>query len=91
MSLIVNKECSILALIDSSYSSYGLINSRFASRYKLQRIRISYRPIVGFSDSITSWILEVAKIEIDLNGYKEEVFFYIVLSLASYDIILRLP
>ena len=91
VSLIVNKECSILALIDSSYLSYGLIDSRFTSRYKLQRIRISHRLIVEFSNSVTSWILEVTKIEIDLNRYKEDVFFYVVLKLASYDIILGLP
>ena len=91
VSLIVNKECSILALVDSGCSSYGLIDSRFVSRHKLQRMRISHRPIVGFSDSITSWISEVAKMEIDLNGHKEEVFFYVVPSLASYDIILGLP
>ena len=91
VSLIVNKEYSTLTLINSSYLSYGLINSRFTSRHKLQRIRISHRPIVGFSDSVTSWILEVTKIEIDLNGHKEDVFFYVVLNLASYDIILGLP
>ena len=54
-------------------------------------MRISYRPIVGFSDLVTSWILEVTKIEIDLNGHKEDAFFYIVPYLASYDIILGLP
>ena len=91
VSLIVNKECSTLALMDSSYLSYDLINSRFTSRYKLQRIRISHRLIVGFSDLMTSQILEITKIEIDLNGYKEDVFFYVVLNLASYDIILGLP
>ena len=91
VSLIVNKECSTSALVDSGCSSYGLIDSRFASRHKLQRMRISHRPIVGFSDSVTSWISEVAKIEIDLNGHKEDAFFYVVPSLASYDIILGLP
>ena len=35
--------------------------------------------------------MEVAKIEVDLNGYKEDAFFYVVPSLASYDIILGLP
>ena len=77
--------------MDSSYSSYGLINSRFTSRYKLQRIRISHRPIIGFSDSVNSWILEVTKININLNRHKEEAFFYVVPNLATYDIILGLP
>ena len=54
-------------------------------------MRISHRPIVGFSDSVTSWISEVAKVEIDLNGHKEDAFFYVVPKLASYDIILGLP
>ena len=40
---------------------------------------------------MTSWILEIAKIKIDINEYKEDAFFYVVLSLVSYDIILDLP
>src|SRR5271155_3497734 len=91
VSLIVNKECSASALVDSGCSSYGLIDSRFAFRQKLQRIQITPRPIIGFNDSVNSHISEVATMEIDLNGHKENVFFYIVPSLSSYDIILGLP
>ena len=90
VSVIVNKEYSITALVDSGCSSYGLINSRFASRQSLQRLRISPRPIIGFNDLVNSQIYEVAKMEIDLNRYKDEAFFYVVPSLASYDIILGL-
>ena len=40
---------------------------------------------------MNSRIIEVAKIEIDLDGYKKNAFFYVVPSLVSYDIILGLP
>jgi predicted aspartyl protease len=91
VSLIVNKECSASALVDSGCSSYGLIDSRFASRQNLQRVQITPRPIVGFNDSTNSQITEVAKLQIDLDGYKEDAFFYVVPRLALYDIILGLP
>jgi hypothetical protein len=91
VSLIVNKECSASALVDSGCSSYGLVDSRFASRQGLQRIPIAPRPIVGFNDSTNSRITEVARMEIDLDGYREDAFFYVVPSLVSYDIILGLP
>ena len=90
VSVIVNKECSASALVDSGCSSYGLIDSHFASRQNLQRLRITPRPIIGFSDSVNSQISEVAKMEIDINGHKDEAFFYMVPSLALYDIILGL-
>ena len=86
----MNKECSASALVDSGCSSYGLIDSRFAFRQKLQRIPITPRPIVGFRDSVNSQITEVAKMEIDLDGHKENAFFYVVPGL-SYDVILGLP
>ena len=91
VSLIVNKEYSALVLVDSGYSSYGLVNSRFASRRNLQRIPITPRPIVGFSETVNSRITEVAKVTIDLDGHREDAFLYMVPSLASYDIILGFP
>ena len=90
VSLLLDKQCYALALIDSGCSSYGLINSRLASKQSFERIPITPRPISGFSPSVRSQITEVAKLEVDLDGYKEEAFFYIVPNLA-YDIILGLP
>ena len=91
VSLIVNKECSASALIDSGCSSYGLIDSRFASKQGLQRISIPPRAVVGFNDSTKAQISEVAKLEIDLNGHKEDAFLYVIPSLVSNNIILGLP
>ena len=71
------------------YLLYGLISRRFATRNSLQCIPITLRPINGFRTDIVSEIIDIAKIEINLDGYKEETFFYIVLNIA-YDIILGL-
>jgi predicted aspartyl protease len=90
VSLLLNKQCYALALIDSGCSSYGLINSRFASQQSFERIPIAPRPISGFSASVRSQITEVAKVEVDIDGYREEAFFYIIPDL-SYDVILGLP
>ena len=87
----MNKECSASALVDLGCSSYGLVDSRFASRRNLQRIPITPRPIVGFSEIVNSRITEVAKVTIDLDGHREDAFLYVVPSLASYDIILGFP
>jgi predicted aspartyl protease len=90
VSLLLDKQCYALALIDSGCSSYGLISSRFASQQSFERILITPRPISGFSSSVRSQITEVAKVEVDLDGHKEEAFFYVVPNL-SYDVILGLP
>ena len=90
VSLLLNKQCYALALIDSGCSSYGLINSRFVSQQSFERISITPRLISGFSASVHSEITEVVKVEVDTDGYKEEAFFYIVPNL-SYDVILGLP
>lgn len=90
VSVLVNKKTFTPALVDTGCLSYGLISRRFATQNSLQRISITPRPINGFSTDVASEITDVAKMEIDLDGYKEETFFYIVPNM-SYDMILGLP
>ena len=91
ISTLVNKECFARTLLDTGCLSYGLIDSRFATKNGLQRIPISPRSLTGFNAPSSDQVIEVAVVSIDVDGHcKEQSFFYIVLKLASYDMILRM-
>ena len=90
VSVRVNQKVFTSALVDTGCLSYGIINAHFASRHGLQRIPITPRPIIGFSTDVESEITNVVKLEIDLDGYKEDIFLYVVPHM-SYDMILGLP
>lgn len=92
VSTLVNRNCFATTLVDTGCLSYGLIDSRFATRHKLERIDISPRGITGFDAPSDSQISEVAVISMDIDGHSEEqVFLYVVPKLASYDMILGMP
>ena len=92
ISILVNKECFARTLIDTGYLSYGLVDSRFATKNKLQRISIPSRDLTGFDAPSIGQVTEIAAVSIDIdNYYKKRSFFYIVPRLASYDIILEIP
>ena len=86
----VNQKVFTSVLVDTGYLSYGIINAYFASRYSLQRILITPRLIIGFSTDVELEITNVIKLEINLDGYKEDIFLYVV-PYMSYDLILGLP
>ena len=92
VSTLVNRDCFATTLVDTGCLSYGLIDSRFAARHKLERIEISPRGITGFDAPSDEEISEVAVISMDIDGHSEEqVFLYVVPRLASYDMILGMP
>jgi hypothetical protein len=92
ISTLVNRNCFATTLVDTGCLSYGLIDSRFATRHKLERIGISPRGITGFDAPSDSQITEVAVVSMDVDGHLEEqVFLYVVPRLASYDMILGMP
>jgi predicted aspartyl protease len=91
VSTLVNRDCIAHTLIDTGCLSYGVINSRFAQKHNLQRIRVRPRTMTGYDNTTESVVDEVAAIRIDIDGHVEEVaYFYIVPKLA-YDMILGLP
>lgn len=91
VSTMINKECYIKTLLDTGCLSYGIIDSRFATRHRLQCVPISPIEMSSFEGE-RSPVTEVVVVEIDIDGYKEaKVFFYIVLRLEDYDLILGLP
>jgi hypothetical protein len=92
VSTLVNKDCFAKTLVDTGCLSYGLVDSRFATRHNLQRLEIPPREVTGFDALSDDTISEVAVISMDISGHSEEqVFLYVVPRLASYDMILGMP
>lgn len=78
-------------LLDSGCLSYGLIDSKFASKCDLERLKISPRKMDGFEDLTEGVCDEVAVVRLDINGHTERAFFYVAPRLAAYDVILGDP
>jgi len=78
-------------LLDSGCLSYGLIDSKFASKCDLERLRISPRKMEGFEDLTEGVYDEVAVVRLDINGHTERALFYVAPRLAAYDVILGDP
>ncbi len=78
-------------LLDSGCLSYGLIDSKFASKCDLERLKISPRRMVGFENLTKDVCDEVAVARLDINGHTERAFFYVAPRLAAYDAILGNP
>lgn len=77
-------------MVDSGCLSYALCDSRFAQNNKLQRISVPPLGLEGFSGSKDCVATEVAVMNIDLDGYSERIFAYIV-PLSGHDVFLGLP
>ena len=89
MLILVNKACFITTLVDTRYSLYRLIDSRFTIKHNLQYILIYLQGVTGYNALSGDKITEVTVILIDINRYsKERAFAYIVPRLALYDMIL---
>jgi hypothetical protein len=90
--ILVNRECYARTMPDTGCLSYGLIDSRFARRHRLERIKIKPRTMIGYDENREVKVDEVAVIHSDIDCHQEErMFLYVVPKLASYDIILGLP
>jgi hypothetical protein len=89
VSTLVNGTCFAKTLVDCGCLAYGIIDSHFVTKHNLKCMPIEPRSITSFKGVSTSYITEVAWMSIDINGHREEkVFFYVVLKLASYDLLL---
>ena len=89
--VLINQSCYTTALPDSGCLSYGLIDSKFASKCGLERIPIPPRAMEGFDEMREEVCEEVVSVQLDVNGHTESAFFYVAPKLANYDIILGRP
>ena len=87
---LVNYYTYTSALIDSGSLSYCLVSRSFVRRARLERISVPARAIVGVNDHV-SYVREVVKFTLDLDGFSETLFAYVMPNDIEEDLILRRP
>ena len=90
MEALVNKTTFASTLIDTGNLSYALICPYFAKRSGLQCMDITPRKLEGVVGT-KAQIDQVARLTINLEGYRETLFGYIGPAHPGYDIILGRP
>ncbi len=91
ISTLINREAFADTLVDSGCLSYGVIDSCFARKHNLQRIKITPRDLVGVGEQVIGKIDEVVTVRADIDGCVDDrAFFYVAPKLVSYDLILSL-
>jgi hypothetical protein len=91
VSALVNNTTFAKTLIDTGCLSYGLCDPKFASKNRLQRLKIAPRSVTGVDGKLTAVTDEVVAIELDLDGHEEERVFLYVSPIGHYDMILGMP
>jgi hypothetical protein len=77
-------------MVDSGCLTYGLISSKVVSRFRLERIPISPRPIAGWDGQESNSSSELARMTLDIGGQAIEAYLFIV-PVLDFDLILGLP
>ena len=91
VSALVNNTAFAETLIDTSCLLYRLCDPKFASKNRLQRLKIVPRSVTGVDGKLTAVTDEVVAIELDLDGHEEERVFLYVSPIGHYDMILGMP
>ena len=82
------------ALIDTGCECYSIVDKDLITELRLPRVKIPPKPITGFIKENTKepWveITEIAKFFIDIQGYRRNIFTYVVPALLN-PIIIGLP
>ena len=78
-------------LINIGYKYYSIIDKDFIIELRLPRIKILLKPIIGFiKENIKEpgvEIIKITKFFVDIQGYKRNIFTYMVLTLLNFIII----
>ena len=87
---LVNLQTFASTLIDTGNLAYSLISPRLVQRAGLQCLPISPRVLEGVTEK-PGTIQEVARLTIDIEGYKDVKWGYVSPSHPGYDLILGRP
>jgi len=91
MSILINKKSYVHILYNTECLFYEIITSHFAKNYNLQCMKIRPCTITGFEEPLSSSVDKIAVIQIDIDRHQKlRTFFYIVSTLAFYNLILGL-
>ena len=87
----INQSNHANTLIDTGCTTYGLIDSSFAEKHRIERISIPRKRIRGY-DGPSGYISEVARLSLDIGGnYQPTIYLYVVPKIDGHDIILGMP
>ena len=82
------------ALINTGYKYYSIMDKNLIAELRLPRVKIPLKPITGFIKENTKepWveITGIAKFSIDIQGYWQNIFAYVVPALLNL-VIMGLP
>ena len=89
--ILINRGLFKIILIDTSCKYYSIVDKNLAIELRLPRIKILPKPIIGFvKENIKEpgvEIIKIAKFSIDIQGYRRNIFAYVVLALLNLIII----
>ena len=92
--ILINKVSFKPALINTGYEYYSIVNKDFITELWLPRVKIPPKLITGFIKENTKepWveITEIVKFSIDIQGYRRNIFVYVVPALSN-PVIMGLP
>ena len=92
--VLINKVSFKFILINIGCEYYFIVNKDFIIELRLPRIKIPLKLIIGFlKENIKEpgvEIIKIVKFSIDIQGYKRNIFAYMVFVLLN-PVIIRLP
>ena len=84
---LINRVLFKPALINTGYKYYSIVDKDFIIKLWFPRVKIPLKPITGFiKENIKEpWveITEIVKFSIDIQGYRRNIFTYVVLVLSN--------
>ena len=85
--VLINKVLFKLVLINTGCEYYSIMDKDFITELRLPRVKIPPKPIIGFNKENTKepWvkITEITKFFINIQGYQQNIFTYMVLTLLN--------
>ena len=91
---LINRVSFKPILINTGYECYSIVDKDFITELQFPRVKIPSKPITGFvKENIKEpevEITKIAKFSIDIQGYKRNIFAYVVPTLLNL-IIIKLP
>ena len=74
-------------MINIGYLTYRIISSIFIRKTDFEYINISIKKLIEIEGK-EGCINKIIKIEIDIDGHKQDIYFYIIQNHLGYDLIL---
>ena len=89
--VLINRVLFKLTLINTGYKYYSIMVKNLVTELRLPRIKILPKPIIGFvKENIKEPGVEITKIvkfSINIQGYRRNIFAYVVFILLNLVII----